>query len=85
MGSVPSMCSINGSKRNGTMHSHKGLLEHAAQSAGLRRKADRLHLLRSTIDKHSSRQARQKHALLSTQIFDLHEAARQLENRYDTR
>jgi hypothetical protein len=75
--SVFSMDSIDGSKRIGTMNSHHGL-KRAAQSAALRRKADRLHVLRDRIDRNASNHASEKHALLSIQIVTLHETARQL-------
>ncbi len=52
--------------------------QHAAQSAALRRKADRLHALRGTINRYASSDAEEKYALLSAQISNLHETARQL-------
>ena len=53
-------------------------LEYAAQSAALRRKADRLNLVLRRIDRRESQHNREKHALLSIQIIALHETARKL-------
>jgi hypothetical protein len=71
-------CFISGSTRKWTMYGHDGPLNHSTQSAALRRKADRLHILRGTIDRYASVDNGERYALLSIQISELHETARRL-------
>jgi hypothetical protein len=73
-------CPINGSKRKWTMPTDELRLQHAAQSAALRRKADRLNLVLRQIDRCASKHNREKHDLLSIQIMGLHETARMLQS-----